>query len=493
MSEKELALLQIFKLQEELAHVSQLEHALDDRDKQKGHLAKTNEKLETKNSELKAENELALLQVAQLQEELEQVVEAQGLMKLESANGKLKNELDSLQTEHELILLKKKELLQEYSDVVRESVALKGKIKDFEAEKIEYEKQLNTERDSWQASRNTLEANYFDLKKEHEKLLLSHSQLIELNEQIENEVASYIDESESYKASLVAAEIKLSEAKDEHVKFKAQIQTNKESLELELKTLENSTSEQQEKLKLSQASIAELNSHNEILEQSVEKAYEECAVIKAQKNKLEAELSDVNKANVRLQSDIKDQLKKAEETTTNFTSQIVELKSSIKKTVAERERELARVSSLESELANIQKLNIEQSASFESQKHSLVLEKDHLVQELAECNKLKNQEQHWHIENKNWAESLKEEVKQLKNQLAEKSRSVNLGQKMLAKTQVDLEHLRDSYAEKVKSENELVELVRELQEKLTLASKYYFKLQQEHPELLGQADSSENV
>ncbi|CAA0327717.1 hypothetical protein ALT785_390014 [Alteromonas infernus] len=55
---------------------------------------------------------------------------------------------------------------------------------------------------------------------------------------------------------------------------------------------------------------------------------------------------------------------------------------------------------------------------------------------------------------------------------------------MLAKTQVDLDDLRNKYSEKVESEKELVELVKELREKLTLASKYYFKLQQEHPELL---------
>ncbi len=96
----------------------------------------------------------------------------------------------------------------------------------------------------------------------------------------------------------------------------------------------------------------------------------------------------------------------------------------------------------------------------------------------------RDREAHGHQENKKRAENLQCQVEQLTVDLKESSRSVALGQKMLAKSQVDLDHLRDSYAEKVASEQELVELVNELREKLTLASRYYFDLQKEHPEIL---------
>jgi len=94
--------------------------------------------------------------------------------------------------------------------------------------------------------------------------------------------------------------------------------------------------------------------------------------------------------------------------------------------------------------------------------------------------------------NKIWAESLKKQLEDKaeqdvveKSELAEIKRAANLGQKMLTKAHVDLDHLRESYSEKLASETVLVDLVKELREKLTLASKYYYKLQQEHPELLG--------
>jgi hypothetical protein len=90
----------------------------------------------------------------------------------------------------------------------------------------------------------------------------------------------------------------------------------------------------------------------------------------------------------------------------------------------------------------------------------------------------------WHHKNKQWAESLNSQVSLLKDDLNAKNRNVDLGQKMLAKYHIDLDHLRESYSEKLASETALVELVKDLREKLTLASKYYYQLQQEHPELL---------
>ncbi|WP_108947115.1 hypothetical protein [Shewanella halifaxensis] len=84
----------------------------------------------------------------------------------------------------------------------------------------------------------------------------------------------------------------------------------------------------------------------------------------------------------------------------------------------------------------------------------------------------------------------------LKHQLdenAELARTARLTQKMFAKSQIDLDHLREKYAEKTNSEAELVELITELREKLTVASKYYYQLQQEHPELLNHANNVQDL
>lgn len=63
---------------------------------------------------------------------------------------------------------------------------------------------------------------------------------------------------------------------------------------------------------------------------------------------------------------------------------------------------------------------------------------------------------------------------------------------MLAKSQVDLDDLRKKYSIKLQSETELVELIKELREKLTIASQYYYQLQQDHPELLAYSDSAKD-
>ena len=130
----------------------------------------------------------------------------------------------------------------------------------------------------------------------------------------------------------------------------------------------------------------------------------------------------------------------------------------------------------------------QKNSSLQEQLSISEAEKDQLQEALDERTRQRDEENHWHNENKNWAESLNKQVEGLKAEAGEKNRTVSLSQKMLAKAQIDLDHLRESYAEKVTAEKELVELVKELREKLTLASKYYFKLQQEHPELLTSAE-----
>jgi FkbM family methyltransferase len=103
---------------------------------------------------------------------------------------------------------------------------------------------------------------------------------------------------------------------------------------------------------------------------------------------------------------------------------------------------------------------------------------------IEELTKEKDNQTYHHHEKKQWAESLRLQIKQCKADLEERSRSVNLGQKIIAKAHSDLDNLRKSYRGKVESEKELVKLINELREKLTLASSYYQQLQQEHPEIL---------
>src|SRR5690606_22712758 len=75
-------------------------------------------------------------------------------------------------------------------------------------------------------------------------------------------------------------------------------------------------------------------------------------------------------------------------------------------------------------------------------------------------------------------------LKQVQAELVEQQRTAQLSTKLLAKVEADASELRERYAENVKSEQELKDLIKELHAKLQAASHFYHKLEQEHPELL---------
>ena len=56
----------------------------------------------------------------------------------------------------------------------------------------------------------------------------------------------------------------------------------------------------------------------------------------------------------------------------------------------------------------------------------------------------------------------------------------------MLKAQLDLDGLRNDYKEKVESEKQLLDLIKQLREKLEMAAHYYFNLQKDHPELIEQ-------
>ncbi len=79
---------------------------------------------------------------------------------------------------------------------------------------------------------------------------------------------------------------------------------------------------------------------------------------------------------------------------------------------------------------------------------------------------------------------IKEKLRKAEVELIEQQRSARLSTKLLAKVEADASDLRERYAEKVKSEQELKDLIKELHAKLQAASQFYHKLEREHPDLL---------
>ncbi len=104
--------------------------------------------------------------------------------------------------------------------------------------------------------------------------------------------------------------------------------------------------------------------------------------------------------------------------------------------------------------------------------------------DLGEIIKQRDEQGRWHQENKKWAESLQAELKKKEEGDKQQVLSRNLNDKLLAKAMIDADDLREQFREQKEREQELVNLIYELRNKLQTASSFYHKLQTEHPELL---------
>lgn len=139
---------------------------------------------------------------------------------------------------------------------------------------------------------------------------------------------------------------------------------------------------------------------------------------------------------------------------------------------------------------------VEQQKS--NQIDSLKVEVDELTSELKAFKKTLEESQQnvkeqtqWHHKNKEWAEGLNKKVQSLDaelNKANEQQKAVfqtlSLNTKLMTKLEIDNEGLRTKLSVKTNEEKQLKELIRELHEKLKLASAFYHQVQQNYPDLL---------
>ena len=158
--------------------------------------------------------------------------------------------------------------------------------------------------------------------------------------------------------------------------------------------------------------------------------------------KLETERNDFAARIPQLESEFSEKLNKAQNEKLKLEAEKADLASRISKLETERNDFAARIPQLESEFS--EKLNKAQNEKqvLEAEKADLGSRISVLESELSSRTKERDEQQHWHQENKKWAQSLRQQLETLKGEAKEKERSVSLGQKMLAKAQSDLDHLR---------------------------------------------------
>jgi FkbM family methyltransferase len=295
-------------------------------------------------------------------------------------------------------------------------------------------------------------------------------------------------------------------------------ETNKANVSVEQsKTQVARIGELENQLKASnEAKVSELTEARAKANTSIEQSKKQLARIGELETQLkasnEAKASETNKANASVEQsktqaacigELENQLKASNEAKVGeLTEARAEATAKANTSAKHSKTQTARIAELEDQLkaSNEAKANSDAKAN-DKQKlaEQLIAQKGELIEshknELKQSSKqelLLTEQKAEHKKYKELAESLNSQLKKLELVYAEKLRSTDLSQKMLAKSMVDLDGLREQYSKKLTSENNLMELVKDLREKLLIASQYYFQLQQEHPELLLDS-SSENT
>ena len=259
-----------------------------------------------------------------------------------------------------------------------------------------------------------------------------------------------------------------------------ELQAERDKIQAERDKLKVTSDKLREERDKIQAERDKIKVTSDKVEAAKAQAVEQCNQLQAEKAQAVEQRDKLREDRDKIQAE-RDELKVTSDKVEAERAQAVEQRNQLQ---VERDKLEAEKAQIKSQLEQRQKdlqSQYDESTSHITKLQSKVTE---LEAELIERTTQRDNENKWHLEHKSWAESLNKQLETLKQEIKEMTRSSHLGQKILAKSQLDLEHLRKSYAEKVQSEQELIELVKELKQKLTLASKYYFKLQQEHPELL---------
>ncbi|GMQ47890.1 hypothetical protein [Vibrio sp. 10N] len=331
-------------------------------------------------------------------------------------------------------------LIEEKQGLVSSISSLESRISEFTTENTELAEVVRVLEESKKALEvecNNLASRISHLESRNTELTTENTELTESKKGLEadcNTLASSISHLESTISNLESRISDLTTKNTELAEGKKRLEAERNNLASSISNLESRTSE--------------LTTENTELTESKRVVEESNKGLEAERNNLASRISHL------------------ESRISELTTENTELTESKKGLEAERNNLASSISHLESSISNLEsrtsELTTENTELTESKK-GLEAERKNLASRIS---------------------SLESTISNLESENQELTRSARLNQKMLAKSQIDLDDLRNKYAEKKSSESDLIELIKELREKLTIASKYYYQLQQEHPELL---------
>mgnify|MGYP000294819405 CR=1 FL=1 len=361
-----------------------------------------------------------------------------------------------------------------YRAYLRNDIQLRiQQLENLQLEWQEKQKNLESDNEKLCSDRSLLEAqleqlqeNNQDLSEINENAVAHIHQLLNDNEQLEAKesellssfasLESRLSHLESSNSSLEARNSDLIKQNTQLTEAKKAVELESEKIKAEIEQVQGEKDKAQEERNLAQSKVNELTQEFEQQKEQLE----------AKQSELLSRLSDLESSNSSLETCNADLIKQNTELTE--AKKVVELENGKLKAESDKAQGERDKAQKERNLAQSRVNEITQQ--LEQHKQQSEVEQSELLSRLS------------HLESSNSS---------LESENLELTRSARLNQKMLAKSQVDLDDLREKYAAKLQSETELVELIKELREKLTIASQYYYQLQQEHPELLAYSDSVE--
>ncbi|MAZ66495.1 MAG: hypothetical protein CMF25_05245 [Kangiellaceae bacterium] len=420
---------------------------------------------------------------------------------LEQREQSLKESNAKLNEAHETVTNLQKELSEssnslsdmqkQYSETISELEMQSSKVSALEAELdgAKHQGALNGDKLA-QVSRDyqSLEDQFTEMKSKY-----SQSQLVATN------VRKELDAKNAQVSELVKSVDILSSEKSGLVKKASQLETEKAGLEEKLKNVQQALVEAERKEKEEEKNRAHWQSLHDKMQKQCEQMSKKLEKVEGEHKSLTTEILNKNEtieASDRKISEQGARLKQWKEESDKLVEEINKLTTTLTEKdelVLEAQLDLeqatqqleSRDTELESVKAELKDLQVVLRAS-QSEVEELTKQRNNARVQLKDV-------QRKHEAAARQLENARKELGVAKGELADTRKVLKMNTKLLTKSSIDLDGLRDKYRDKEASEKKLIDLISQLRGKLETAAEYYYLLEKSYPEVAEKLMSVELV
>jgi FkbM family methyltransferase len=300
-----------------------------------------------------------------------------------------------------------------------------------------------------------------------------------------HETAQKVKEQDAHKqlsSQLNSAQKSNKALQDENQSLRSQVASASEQLNIlstESVTLSKKLASTEQKTLLNKQQTAEQAQLNNQLQ-------EELLIVSKESEKSQTSLDALQNEITQILESNSQSIQEKTQQLDSLNAQVSEFETLIDKSNADINNHVNKNGELNQQIENLNQAGVEKANRINSLKtkvDELIAQENTTRQTLEDCQKQLKYEAHWHQENKKRAESLNKQNEEMNQKVYERQKASDLALKLMTKSQVDLDDLRKKYQTKHDNEQKLVELIKELRQKLKEAAEFYHYLQEHYPEL----------